>query len=552
MARKLLTEKLDGNASQIAIVEEAPKEPGILARVQGIFSECDVENKNGRIYERGLWEATIGSQRIQEGIKSRTLFGEPDHPQDRTESTIQGASHFITSMSMTEAEDNKVRGEIALLNVPKGRLVHEMLKAEVKLGFSTRGDGDLIEADDKDDDALKVDPESYEFYGTDFVLNPSFISAGAEGISESSQKAIRTALTEAVEEGKMTDEQVKTTNALLEAVSKTEKTPLKEDEQTEEIKCPKCGEILSGPGKGGKCPVCGTTLPVEATEDDTEQKDKEETSPEDEKEDKEEEVEKEEETVVISPNSMKGLDAVLKELRTAHEELSEAIETAEAADEETARLLSVRADLDSKIAAFEKRIKELKIQFAERNQVAEARTKEVKQLKQMLHEQQDAHNAFVDKIKEVFKDKVDAETKLDTSKQMIEELTKRNRKLQEEHKKELLKLKRQNASKLLDTVKRIKSEGVDFSESCRTLFEKARSEEEVDAVLETLQESQSHRYSDLPIVPHSRDERQEIMNQLEKDGLLNESTQKTEEETEDQRETAKVFEGQIVKERKKK
>ena len=212
---KLLRDSIPHNyVAETQLVEGAQKEPGILARVKGVFSAYDTENKNGRVYEKNLWAQQLDREEVQEKIKNRLCLGEADHPETRTESVIKEASHTITEMY----DDGKglIRGEIAVLDVPLGRIVHKMLQAGVKLGFSTRGNGDLIE--DDEGGPAHVNPETYEFHGVDFVLNPSFAMCGPDPIAEDTKKEIRTALTESVESGNLHEDIAKDVETLIDKI----------------------------------------------------------------------------------------------------------------------------------------------------------------------------------------------------------------------------------------------------------------------------------------------------------------------------------------------
>lgn len=196
---KKLCEALSGRISQTRtlteaeVVERGYTMKGVLGYAEGIFSVCDTENKNHRVYESVLWENTLGSERITEMIDGKLLLGEPDHPETRTQSVIREGSHTVVEARM----DGKfIRGTVAVFDNALGRIIWPMLEAGVKLGFSTRGDGDLIE---ETGGRTRVDPKTYEWHGVDFVLNPSFVQARPESITEDIRKRVRMALTEAAE-----------------------------------------------------------------------------------------------------------------------------------------------------------------------------------------------------------------------------------------------------------------------------------------------------------------------------------------------------------------
>ena len=204
MKRKLC-EPITGRVAGTQVLNEDevvargyPKREGILGYVDGVFSVCDKENKNKRTYEHALWEEVHGSDRFKGMLGDMTLLGEPDHPETRTQSSIKEGSHTIVEQRI---DGDKVRGTVAVFDNPLGKIVWPMLQAGVKLGFSTRGDGDLVE--DARSGRTRVDPKSYEYHGVDFVLNPSFVEARPESITEETWGRVQTALTEAVQSKKI-------------------------------------------------------------------------------------------------------------------------------------------------------------------------------------------------------------------------------------------------------------------------------------------------------------------------------------------------------------
>jgi hypothetical protein len=221
--KRLLCEAISGSEADIHVLTEAeveqrglPKRKGVLGYASGKFSVCDKQNKNKRMYERSLWEGVHGSDRFKSMLEGMLLLGEPDHPETRTQSSIREGSHTVVEQHLDP--DNMVRGTVAVFNNPLGQIVWPMLEAGVKLGFSTRGDGDLIE--DAKSGGSRVDPSSYEYHGVDFVLNPSFVEAVPDSITEQQVKRVRTALTEAAT--KIEDETRQNVHRLLEAAEKRE------------------------------------------------------------------------------------------------------------------------------------------------------------------------------------------------------------------------------------------------------------------------------------------------------------------------------------------
>jgi hypothetical protein len=106
--------------------------------LRGIFSRVDHPNKNKRIYSRSVMEESINS--ISDSITNRGLVGELDHP-PTPKINVKGISHVITKLHI--AEDGAVLGEAEALDTEPGRTLRELMKANVRLGVSTRGVGSV-------------------------------------------------------------------------------------------------------------------------------------------------------------------------------------------------------------------------------------------------------------------------------------------------------------------------------------------------------------------------------------------------------------------------
>ena len=205
----LLKEDLTGSVSRTQALKTDPR-PGILGRARGIISQYDTLNKNRRRYRRRLWENT--KRKCEQSLKDKTLLGEPDHPDTRTESKIREGSHTLVNFWLDE--DRNVWGDVDVFDNPLGRIVWPMIQADVRLGFSTRGDGDLIESDDGTSD---VDDETFDLHGVDFVINPSFVAARPTEFTEDVRVRVRKALTEAVESKMIDQESQQNVEKLLES-----------------------------------------------------------------------------------------------------------------------------------------------------------------------------------------------------------------------------------------------------------------------------------------------------------------------------------------------
>lgn len=109
--------------------------------MKGIFIQGGVKNANQRVYP--VTEISSAVQRINEEVKNGfSVLGEVDHPDD-LQINLDRVSHMITEMHMEGANGF---GKLKILPTPMGQLVRTMLENEVKLGVSSRGSGNVNEA----------------------------------------------------------------------------------------------------------------------------------------------------------------------------------------------------------------------------------------------------------------------------------------------------------------------------------------------------------------------------------------------------------------------
>jgi len=160
----------------------------ILAIAKGEFFFPDGKSRNGRFYPKSLWEKQLAIPEVKERQKNRTMFGAVGHNVELTDETVgEGvASHFMTNLRIEE-KDGKLLGlgEAYILNTPRGRVLNTLLRAGCKLCTSSRADGSYT--NETYDGLQVVDPDTYQFYGFDFVIDPGFIKA-MPSISESLKK----------------------------------------------------------------------------------------------------------------------------------------------------------------------------------------------------------------------------------------------------------------------------------------------------------------------------------------------------------------------------
>jgi len=139
--------------------------------MKGIFIQGGVRNANERVYPVSEIETAVETlnKQITEGY---SVLGEVDHPDD-LKINLDRVSHMISSMWMDGANGF---GKLKILPTPMGQLVSTMLESGVKLGVSSRGSGNVNDANGHVSD--------FEIVTVDIVAQPSAPNAYPKAIYE--------------------------------------------------------------------------------------------------------------------------------------------------------------------------------------------------------------------------------------------------------------------------------------------------------------------------------------------------------------------------------
>ena len=108
--------------------------------LSGIMQKSDTQNGNGRIYPHAVLMREV--KNYQKLVKERRALGELDHPDDSV-INLRNASHMVTDIWM---EGKDVKGKIKVLDTPSGKVLQELVKANVNVGISSRGMGSVSES----------------------------------------------------------------------------------------------------------------------------------------------------------------------------------------------------------------------------------------------------------------------------------------------------------------------------------------------------------------------------------------------------------------------
>ncbi len=139
--------------------------------MKGIFVQGGVKNANQRVYPVQEISEAVDSvnKQLKEGY---SVLGELDHPDD-LKINLDRVSHMITEMWM---DGPNGFGKLKILPTPMGKLVEAMLTSGVKLGVSSRGSGNVNEANGHVSD--------FEIVTVDIVAQPSAPNAYPKAVYE--------------------------------------------------------------------------------------------------------------------------------------------------------------------------------------------------------------------------------------------------------------------------------------------------------------------------------------------------------------------------------
>lgn len=156
---------------EVSVGEGKPKN----MYMKGIFIQGGIRNQNGRIYP--VTEIRRAVDSINERIAiNGPLVGESEHPEG-ININIDRISHVIEEMWM---DGPNGYGKLRILGTPAGIVIRTLLEEGVKLGVSSRGEGQV-------DGAGYV--SNFNIVTVDIVVNPSCTSAYPVAILEGLRKS---------------------------------------------------------------------------------------------------------------------------------------------------------------------------------------------------------------------------------------------------------------------------------------------------------------------------------------------------------------------------
>jgi len=144
--------------------EEEKTSRHILGRLYGPIATCKEGTRNGRKYNKTLWEKALSDEIFKEKLATKSLFLELGHPADREETDMTCVCACIPDMPKIVNDD--LYAYVDILDTPNGKLLKTLCDYGFVPGISSRGSGDIMANDE-------VDPETFFLETWDIVQLPA-------------------------------------------------------------------------------------------------------------------------------------------------------------------------------------------------------------------------------------------------------------------------------------------------------------------------------------------------------------------------------------------
>lgn len=182
------------------LTEEEKTKRHILARLYGPIATCKEKTRNGRGYNRELWEKALADDIFKEKLATKSLFLELGHPADREETDMKMVCACIPEMPKIVNDD--LYAYVDVLDTPSGQLLKTLLDYGFVPGISSRGSGDIMANDE-------VDPETFFLETWDIVQLPAVKKARLTMCeSLNNKKSLKAALQESYDAANEKDKKV--------------------------------------------------------------------------------------------------------------------------------------------------------------------------------------------------------------------------------------------------------------------------------------------------------------------------------------------------------
>jgi len=203
------------------ISDEEKTRRHILGRLYGPIATFGDSTRNGRYYNKQLWEKALSDEIFLEKVANKSLFLELEHPADRDTIDMKLACACIPEVPKIIGDD--LYAVIDILDTPNGKLLKTFVDYGFVPGISSRGSGDV-------DANNEVDPETFFLETWDIVSLPA-VKKARLSVCESfdpKQQKLQKALLEAYNASNEEDKAIMKNTLDNLNVSLTESTKVKE------------------------------------------------------------------------------------------------------------------------------------------------------------------------------------------------------------------------------------------------------------------------------------------------------------------------------------
>lgn len=183
------------------LTEEEKSARHILGRLYGPIATCKDKTRNGRLYNKELWEKALDDEVFKEKVANKSLFLELGHPSGREETDMEKVCACIPEVPKIVNGD--LYAYVDILDLPNGRILKTLCDYGFRPGISSRGSGDVMPDDE-------VDPETFYLETWDIVQLPAVKKARlqmSESLDQGKQKLQR-ALCESYKQEKPEDKEI--------------------------------------------------------------------------------------------------------------------------------------------------------------------------------------------------------------------------------------------------------------------------------------------------------------------------------------------------------
>lgn len=156
-------------------VTRKEENPYVLCTLRGPCMEINKKNRNNRIYsEQLIRERILENPEVVEKIKTRSLLGEGDHPEERTSVSYPNVALAVAKLWIPDDDKTHLWGEFDVLPTEAGKNLMAIINYSGTIGISARALGSHYI---NGEGAEVLEASEYDFITFDAVPDPGFASA---------------------------------------------------------------------------------------------------------------------------------------------------------------------------------------------------------------------------------------------------------------------------------------------------------------------------------------------------------------------------------------